>query len=85
MRARGGDFSARRRFEFACLGLLDALAKACLPRPNPSPLGQYIAGYGEPVGVAVWEARYVMRQARRLGLYPTMAALEREQAKREAA
>lgn len=61
-----------------------AVAKACRISDDG-----YIAYYGTPSRIAVWWTRYVVREARRLGLYPSTAEIECEiarlKAKREAA
>lgn len=70
-----------RRFDDACEGLLLAVRMACQPAPHEDaryPLTLSVPYYGKPVDVAVWWALYVMREARRLRLYPSTRELEAE-------
>jgi len=63
---------ALRVYGYACEGMLLAVKRGCEPRPQEdpdNPLTQIIPYYGIPVDMAVWWAKYVMREARRLGLW----------------
>lgn len=65
--------NARLRFDAAIVGMLDTIRDAADPHyPEWSPYRGRIAG--QPA----WWARYVMREARKLGLIPSTAVLEAE-------
>jgi hypothetical protein len=76
------DFTGHYLFDYACEGLVDAVKKAAALAKYP--LGHawhdYEPYYGTLVGTAVWQARYVMREAQRLGLYPQTQQLARSAA-----
>lgn len=61
---------ARQQFDRDCEGLIDAIEIAATPDPYGSTVWDgYRAYYGDVVGRAVWQAKYCVRQARKLGLY----------------
>lgn len=62
-------------FDYHCDGLLEAVRKAAAPAKYPTghPMHDYEPFYGELVGRAVWQARFVMREARRLDLIDVRA------------
>lgn len=64
------DLVARHLFDYHADGLVEAVQKACQPAKYPvgHPLHDYEAFYGPIVFRAVWQAKFVMREARRLGL-----------------
>jgi hypothetical protein len=75
----------RMKFGHACEALRLAMETACLPVKSDMPLHNYIPYYGEPVSRCLWYVRYLMREARRLGLYPETCVLEAEANRRQAA
>lgn len=60
-------------FDLACEGLRRAMATACASVDD-----RYIGYYGTPSRIAVWWTYHVVREARRLGLYPSTAQIEAE-------
>lgn len=65
-------------FQWACDGTIQCIRQACVISPLEHPDTGNVAYYGHPVGRAVWFTRYLVREARRLGLYPSTAQLEAE-------
>jgi hypothetical protein len=57
-------------FTHHCDGLIESVKKAAAPAKYPPdhPLHDYAPYYGAIVGRAVWQAMFVYREARRLGL-----------------
>jgi hypothetical protein len=57
-------------FTHHCDGLIESVKKAAAPAKYPPehPLHDYSPYYGAIVGRAVWQAQFVYREARRLGL-----------------
>jgi hypothetical protein len=57
-------------FDHHVNGLIEAVQKAAQPAKYPPdhPLHDYEPYYGEIVGGAVWRAKHVVREAKRLGL-----------------
>jgi hypothetical protein len=66
------------RYEHACDGLVLCIQNACEVSEQEHPQTGTIPYYGHPINRALWMVRYVMGQARRLGLYPSTEQLERE-------
>ena len=60
-------------YDCACAGLVQSVKRAA-SRTAPD----WIPYYGEVTERAVWNAKYVYREARRLGLYPCLSLLEAE-------
>lgn len=70
--------AALRSFNNTCDGLVDTMQRACVVSPAEHPVTGHVPYYGIPVRMAVWYAKETMRQAQRLGLYPSTAHLEAE-------
>lgn len=76
------------QFEFDCDGLLSILAAMSNPSVDTRKGGQYAYEwnwYGQPGHRGVEQAKHVMREARRIGLYPTTAQIEAELRQKAAA
>ncbi len=61
------------QFTFDREGLIESVRDAA----NPA-YPKWSAYYGDAIGRAVWQAKYVLRRARTLGIYPSTAQLEAE-------
>lgn len=66
--------SDRRRYGFACEALVGAVRTAADPT-----VPEWAAYRGHTIGIAYFYAKYVMREARMLGLYPSTMTLAREE------
>lgn len=68
----------RRGFDYACEGLVTAIRRACDLPVRDDVWDGYVPYYGDVIGRAVWNAKFALRLARRLGLYPPTSQLEAE-------
>lgn len=62
-------------FGYACDGLV-----RCVHTAANRAIPDYVPYYGHVVSRSVWQARHVVREARKLGLYPSTEQLAREAA-----